>query len=245
MFVALAWAAFWLILPERSWAASGQEGQSDLALVLAVDASGSIDARDFTLQLNGIASAFRHSEVLDAIQSGPAGAIHVALLLWGGEIDETVSSGWFRISTEGEAEQFAAHITTAARRAYYGTTAMRSWRRWSSFKRLLKGLTGIALMFPETARRPPCFVVDMLPFRPLTLGSLQRASMSQSMHSPMVPPKRRDDDGFAMTVNRADAFGKAIQSKLLREIRPLRLTRPLIPQRPSMRLLLASDAQTP
>ena len=257
MFVALVWAAFWLILPERSWAASGQEGQSDLALVLAVDASGSIDARDFTLQLNGIASAFRHSEVLDAIQSGPAGAIDVALLLWGGEIDETVSSGWFRISTEGEAEQFAALITTASRRAYFGTTAVGN------------AIMAALVLLREIAERADRHCIDVSGDGKETAVLRRRhvavspayarftaESLNVTINALAIENEEADlgqwyrlnivtNDGFVVTVNRADAFGKAIQSKLLREIRPLRLTRPLIPQRPSMRLLLASDAQTP
>src|SRR5262245_50209116 len=119
----LIWAALGLLQPAASEAMPRTEGRSDLALVLAVDASGSIDAEDFTLQLNGIAKAFRRSEVVDAIRSGPAGAIDVALLLWGGEIGDTVSSGWFRISTDGEAAAFAADVAAMPRRAY-GTTGV-------------------------------------------------------------------------------------------------------------------------
>jgi hypothetical protein len=75
------------------------------------------------LQLNGIANAFRQREVVAAIQSGRAGAIDVVLLLWGGEITETISSGWYRVSTEREAEAFAARVSVLRRRAY-GTTAV-------------------------------------------------------------------------------------------------------------------------
>jgi hypothetical protein len=88
-----------------------------------VDASGSIDANEFSLQLNGIANAFRQREVVGAIRSGPVGAIDVALLLWGGEIKNSVSSGWFRVSTNREVATFAAHVAAQSRRTY-GTTSV-------------------------------------------------------------------------------------------------------------------------
>src|SRR5262245_59000961 len=119
----VVWAAFAVTMPEPSAAMSEMESRSDLALVLAVDASGSIDAKEFSLQLNGIANAFRQGEVLSAIRSGRTGAIDVALLLWGGDIGQAVSSGWFRVSTDQEAEVFASHVATHPRHAY-GSTAV-------------------------------------------------------------------------------------------------------------------------
>jgi Protein of unknown function (DUF1194) len=111
------------LLVDRADATPRIQSRSDLALVLAVDASGSINEREFAVQLNGIANAFRQREVIDAIQSGPIGTIEVALLLWGGEINQAVSSGWFRVSKDGEAETFAAHVARFPRHAY-GTTAI-------------------------------------------------------------------------------------------------------------------------
>jgi hypothetical protein len=43
----------------------------DLQLVLAVDASGSVDQVRFDLQKRGYVAAFRHARVLQAIRSGP------------------------------------------------------------------------------------------------------------------------------------------------------------------------------
>src|SRR3981081_2451891 len=47
----------------------------DLQLVLAVDASGSVDQVRFDLQKRGYVAAFRHARVLQAIRSGPHQAI--------------------------------------------------------------------------------------------------------------------------------------------------------------------------
>src|SRR5262245_47943392 len=50
--------------------AAAQSGV-DLQLVLAVDASGSVDQYRFELQKQGYVAAFRHPRVLQAISSGP------------------------------------------------------------------------------------------------------------------------------------------------------------------------------
>src|SRR5919106_2033080 len=56
----------------------------DLQLVLAVDASGSVDQRRFELQQQGYVAAFRDPRVLGAIQSGARQAIAVTMVQWTG-----------------------------------------------------------------------------------------------------------------------------------------------------------------
>ena len=52
----------------------------DLALVLAVDCSSSVDAGDYHLQMFGIADALRSPKVLNAIQSGEHQRIALSLV---------------------------------------------------------------------------------------------------------------------------------------------------------------------
>src|ERR687883_1421586 len=56
----------------------------DLQLVLAVDASGSVDQRRFELQMRGYVAAFRDPRVLQAIQAGTTQAIAVTMVQWTG-----------------------------------------------------------------------------------------------------------------------------------------------------------------
>src|SRR4051794_252414 len=55
----------------------------DVALVLSVDASGSIDTEEFALQRDGIAGAVTDGEVLGAIKGGRHGRIAITLVEWG------------------------------------------------------------------------------------------------------------------------------------------------------------------
>src|SRR5262245_47613905 len=56
----------------------------DLNLVLAIDASGSVDDERFDLQKRGYAQAFVSQRVLDAIRNGNYQSIAVSMIQWTG-----------------------------------------------------------------------------------------------------------------------------------------------------------------
>src|SRR6185369_11384992 len=88
--------------------APAQSPQSvDLALVLAVDASGSVDRVRFELQKQGYVAAFRHPRVIGAIQSGPAQAIAVIMMQWTGPALQVTAVPWSKISDAASANAFA------------------------------------------------------------------------------------------------------------------------------------------
>ena len=56
----------------------------DVALVLAVDCSYSVDDIEFLSELKGLADALHSEDVKRLIRSGPNGRIAVAVLEWSG-----------------------------------------------------------------------------------------------------------------------------------------------------------------
>jgi hypothetical protein len=96
----------------------------DLQLVLAVDASGSVDSIRFELQKQGYVAAFRHARVLEAIRSGPAQAIAVTMMQWTGPALQVVAVPWTRIADRDSAEAFAEAIARAPRRLFSGGTSL-------------------------------------------------------------------------------------------------------------------------
>jgi hypothetical protein len=84
-------------------------------LVLAVDASGSIDPDEFDLQKDGIADSLADEKVLSAIKSGPLQRIAVAYVEWGGPGTATTVVGWQAIETLGDAQRFGAALRAAPR----------------------------------------------------------------------------------------------------------------------------------
>jgi hypothetical protein len=79
----------------------------DLALVLAVDASGSVDDGEYVLQLRGIAAGLRDGKVVAAAMAGPEGRIAVNLVVWADHQVPKDSSGWHLIASAADAENFA------------------------------------------------------------------------------------------------------------------------------------------
>jgi Protein of unknown function (DUF1194) len=88
-------------------AASAQELEVDLELVLAVDISGSVDEVEARLQREGYIAAMRHPEVLEAIQSGMHGRIAVSYVEWAGDHYQRTMLEWTVIEDAASASEFA------------------------------------------------------------------------------------------------------------------------------------------
>src|SRR5260221_14652275 len=82
----------------------------DLQLILAVDSSGSINADEFRLQMEGLTAAFRNHAVLEAIRRGPIGAIAVTLIEWASVDQQHQSVAWTRICDEESMAVFARQL---------------------------------------------------------------------------------------------------------------------------------------
>src|SRR5437764_2116598 len=96
----------------------------DLALVLAVDASGSVDQVRFELQKQGYVAAFRHPRVIGAIQSGPSQSIAVIVMQWTGPALQVTAVPWTRISDAASANAFADAMARSPRALFGGGTSI-------------------------------------------------------------------------------------------------------------------------
>jgi hypothetical protein len=85
----------------------------DLELVLATDNSQSIDPSEAQLQRQGVAAAFRHPEVIRAIQSGSLGRIAVAYLDWSSAPYTKLALDWRVIRDKASADAFADALLKA------------------------------------------------------------------------------------------------------------------------------------
>jgi hypothetical protein len=104
--------------------AQSKPRQVDLHLALAVDASGSVSPRRFELQRRGYADAFANPRVLQAIRSGPNGAIAVAMYQWTGPVLHAPVTPWRLIEDESTIRDFAAEVAAGPRRLYGGGTSI-------------------------------------------------------------------------------------------------------------------------
>ncbi len=97
---------------------------TSLQLVLAVDASGSVNMPRFILQKDGYAAAFRHPAVQSAIRNTATGSIAVMMLQWTGPAMQTIAVDWTLIDGDKAAEAFAAAIDAAPRELFGGGTSI-------------------------------------------------------------------------------------------------------------------------
>ena len=95
--------------------ADAQVAPVDTALVLAVDASGSIDDVEFRLQKDGIAEAITDRDVLAAVTSDFLGRIAIAYVEWGGPRMAATVVGWHVVEDAAGAAAFAEAVRAAPR----------------------------------------------------------------------------------------------------------------------------------
>jgi hypothetical protein len=93
----------------------------DLEIVLAVDASGSVDEAEWRLQMDGIAAAFRDEAVQAAILGGPSGAIAAALVVWADATLPKQESDWAVLDGPAAIEGFARTVEQLPRKVGGGT----------------------------------------------------------------------------------------------------------------------------
>lgn len=82
----------------------------DLALILAVDVSRSMNIDEQSAQRNGYVSAFRSQEIFESIAGGPRGRIAVAYVEWSGPGYQRTMVPWRVIASPMDAEALASEI---------------------------------------------------------------------------------------------------------------------------------------
>lgn len=113
------------VLLAISVATSGQTRvEVDLALVLAIDCSYSVNDEEFRQQTVGLAEAFRHPDVVNAIASGPKGRIAVVVVQWSGADSQQIAVPWTIVDGPAAARELASLIEGSGRQTAEGATSI-------------------------------------------------------------------------------------------------------------------------
>ena len=226
----------------------------DLELVLAVDVSRSMDYDEQKLQRDGYVAAFRHPEVIQAIQSGAAGRIAVTYMEWSGPSYQQVLVPWTIVGNRGEAEAFAALLEKAPMTRDSGTS-------------ISGGLETAARLFASSGARGDRQAIDVSGDGPNNMGlpvvTVRNQVVGQGIAINGLPIVLKTQDAFSLfsipnldayyqdcviggpgafmvTINDTNGFEKAIRRKLVLEIAGLqpRLMPAAEPLRPAMDCLI-------
>ena len=102
--------------------AHAQNTAVELELVLAVDTSASVDNKEYRLQMNGVAQAFRDPDVIDAIESFGQSGIAVAMIHWSERAARVTA--WSHIKDRNASFRYAARIEAIPRTKLGVTTSI-------------------------------------------------------------------------------------------------------------------------
>ena len=199
----------------------------DLKLVLAVDASASVDEGEFRLQLQGIAQAFRDPAVVKAISSGPARRIAVNLMVWAEATYPKDFSGWFILASEADVRRFADMVARFPRRVTGGTGL------GDGIAHALRAMDGSGIVAPravvdvsgdgiETAPRDFSVMLPaaraMAIARGVTLNGLAILNETPDLDHYYRENLQVGPGSFVMSAASYEDFAEAMRRKLLREI---------------------------
>lgn len=97
------------LLPVSGWA------QCRLALVLALDVSGSVDSTEYRLQLDGLAWALEQDEVRQALLAMPAAPVRLAVYEWSGRADQRLIADWREMRSVADVAAMTALLRATQR----------------------------------------------------------------------------------------------------------------------------------
>jgi hypothetical protein len=103
--------------------AQAESNDVDLALVLAIDTSGSVSPNRYDLQRKGYAEAFASQKLISAIRSAPNRVIAVTLVEWSGAHQQEQVIGWTLIRDESSSKAFSESLKKIPR-SFYGRTSI-------------------------------------------------------------------------------------------------------------------------
>jgi hypothetical protein len=196
----------------------------DLALVLAVDVSYSVDETEFSLQMDGTALAFERADIHRAIARGAYQRIAIAVMQWSNEKSQVVGVPWTVIDGPAAAKKFAARLRREPRRIAQGGTATGAALRHAGALLLSAPFTTfrrvIDISSDGRSNRGvfPYIIRDQLTARKITINGLVITNDWPTLD---VYFKARVIGGpyhFMIIANDYKAYGKAIHKKLLKEI---------------------------
>ena len=90
--------------------ASPAQAACRLALVLALDVSGSVDAREYRLQLDGVAAALLNDEVRASFFSPPDTTVEIAVFQWGAPWQQYMVLDWTTVTSPQVLDEIALKL---------------------------------------------------------------------------------------------------------------------------------------
>lgn len=202
------------------------------ALAMGLDVSGSVDANEYRLQLDGLAAALGHQDVVAALLAMPSAPVRLAIYEWSAPGDQRLLLPWTDITDSQALAAIIArlHATTRAPAGpstalgvamSYGArllaTQSECWKRTLDISGDGRSNTGPRPQ--DVARRPELegITVNALVIGP---GNETRGDLSAYFKTLVI----RGPDAFVEQADAFAAYEQAMVRKLLRELQGLAMS---------------------
>jgi hypothetical protein len=207
------------------------EDAIDVALVMAVDVSRSIDEDEARLQREGYRVAVSDPVVVAAIRGGMIGAVGIAYVEWAGiEYQRTVIP-WRRIASAADAEAWAVELAVAPRSSLSWTSisgAIRHSRQvmaecpWEATRKVIDvSGDGVNNSGPPADQQRDAAIAEGITINGLPIIN-DRPTFGRLPPVPLDDYYRENviggDGNFMIVAEDFESFGVAVKRKLIREI---------------------------
>lgn len=192
----------------------------ELALVLAVDVSGSVDSREYVIQMRGLADALKDGAVSEALVVAKA---QVMLLQWTGSSRQRVSIPWTSIDSFETIDDLSERVRHAPRVWRNFSTAIgealiashRAFSEVEACKRRVIDVSGDGFSNEGIA---PEHVRERLAAAGITINGLAIEESQPGLTDYFRENLISGPGAFAVTADRFEDYPRRIRQKLLREI---------------------------
>jgi len=94
------------------------------ALAIGLDVSGSVDAREYRLQMDGLAGALQDAEVRAALMAMPSAPVALAVYEWSGPEDQNRIGDWTFVRTQANIDHITSRLLATKRTKTTPSTAI-------------------------------------------------------------------------------------------------------------------------
>ena len=206
-----------------------------LALVLGLDVSGSVDPREYRLQLDGVAGALETTGAQKALFSMPGAHVDIAIYQWGAPWQQRLLLDWTTLRSAADTALVAAQMRAASHNFSDPSTAIGSAIEF-----------GVALLSDRpdcwahtidisgdgpsnsgpppgslTLPAPPYITVNGLVVNPLARDNIGKdLSRAKTLRNHYETQVIRGPGAFVEVADSFQDFERAMTRKLIREVQP-------------------------
>jgi len=206
--------------------AHGHAQDCRLGLLLAIDVSASIDAREFELQRNGYVDALTSPEVRRALLAHPGWPVAISAFEFSGQRQQAVLADWRLILADDDIDRLAAELRASKRSQTEFPTAIGYALGFASVHlraapRCREYKIDLSADGENNDGFPPTLAYRHFPFAGVSVNALAIADGDDrdALAAYFVREVIRGPGAFVLTADGFGDFARALREKLLRELR--------------------------